>query len=41
VPGNFVLDRSGTIVLADVDPDNRNWLEAAAIVAALRGLASG
>jgi peroxiredoxin len=38
VPGTFVIDRTGTIRLASVDPDYRNRLEPADLLAALDGL---
>jgi peroxiredoxin len=40
MPGTFVLDRTGTIRLAHVDPNYMVRLEPAAIVAALKALAS-
>lgn len=39
VPGSFVVDRSGTIVLADVDPDYTRRLNPAAMLRALEPLA--
>jgi peroxiredoxin len=38
VPATFVIDRSGTIRLVSVDPDYRNRLEPAALLAALAAL---
>jgi peroxiredoxin len=40
VPGTFVLDRSGVVRLAFVDPDYTKRLEPSAILAALRSLRS-
>jgi peroxiredoxin len=37
VPATFVIDRDGTVRLADVDPDYTRRLEPAAILAALQG----
>ena len=39
-PGTFVLDRSGVVRLAHVDPDYTRRLEPAAILMALRGIQS-
>jgi peroxiredoxin len=38
IPATFVIDRDGQIVLAHVDADDRNRLEASQIVAALAAL---
>ena len=35
IPGTFVIDRSGTIRLASVDPDYRNRIEPTDLLAAL------
>jgi peroxiredoxin len=40
VPGTFVLDRSGVVRLAFVDPDYTKRLEPSAILAALRSFSS-
>ena len=40
MPGTFVLDRSGGVRLAHVDPDYTRRLEPAAILDALRGARS-
>jgi len=40
MPGTFVLDRSGVVRLAHVDPDYTRRLEPAAILVALRGIQS-
>ncbi len=38
IPGTFVIDRGGVVRLASADPDYRNRLEPAALLAALDGL---
>jgi peroxiredoxin len=40
MPGTFVLDRSGVVRLAHVDPNYMVRLEPAAIIAALRGMSA-